>query len=132
MIYKQVKIYYNQLDMRTFYRVNHYRTGQGLWYNYQGDFTGLIHDRFSFCKNKDLAMDFDPDLVGWLSATPTVEELHQWFPHYDLTALAKDGWYLHEYNVPEEHCRFYDKFQHWLIRKGEERLMRIQNFGLPV
>lgn len=118
--------------MRTFYRVNHYRTGQGLWYDFHGKFTGLIHDRFTFCASRHLPMEFDPSIVGWLSVTPTVEELEQWFPWSDQKELAKHGWYLHEYDVPDEHCRFYTPHQHWLIKQGEEKLMRIQNFGYPV
>lgn len=118
--------------MRRFFRVNNYRTGQGLWYDWRGDFTGLIHKKFDFCQHRDLAMDFDPDLVGWLSVTPTLEELYHWFPEDDIRELAKHGWYVHEYEVAEEDCRFYERFQHWVIRQGSEKLIAFQNFGHPL
>jgi hypothetical protein len=74
--------------MKTFYRVNNKWTGQGLWYDYAGDFTGLIHDRFRFCKNHDLAMDFDPEIAGWLSATEQLDQLWFWFPKEDIARLV--------------------------------------------
>lgn len=49
--------------MQTFYRVCNNQSKQGLWYNFDGTFTGLIHDEFSFCQNATLRMDFDPELV---------------------------------------------------------------------
>ena len=111
--------------MRRFFRVNHYRTGQGLWYGWAGDFTGLIHNRFGFCKNTSLAMDFDPELVGWLSAAQSLEELDFWFNEEDISRLKRYGWYVHEYEVAEEDCRFYEKFNHWVIRQGAEKLIKI-------
>ncbi len=38
----------------TFFRVSHENTEQGLWYDFDGHFTGLIHSRFSFCQNHEL------------------------------------------------------------------------------
>lgn len=63
------------MSKNKFYRVCHKETLQGLWYDYKGQFTGLIHNDFNFCANKDLEMDFDPEIVGWLSATDTLENL---------------------------------------------------------
>jgi hypothetical protein len=42
--------------MKTFYRVNHEQTKQGLWYRFNGEFSGLIHNQFNFCQNKELKM----------------------------------------------------------------------------
>ena len=40
--------------MKTFYRVNHEQTKQGLWYKFEGEFSGLIHSEFKFCTNNEL------------------------------------------------------------------------------
>jgi hypothetical protein len=61
--------------MKTFYRVCNPKTEQGLWYDFKGKFTGLIHDEFNFCSNSSLAMPFDEELIGWLSATDSLDEL---------------------------------------------------------
>ena len=34
--------------MKRFYRVCNTDTQQGLWYHFDGKFTGLIHDDFNF------------------------------------------------------------------------------------
>ena len=75
----------------TYYRVSHRDTNQGLWYDRKGNFTGLIHTELNFCKNKDLQMPFDPELVGWLSATKTLEELFNWFTKEDIKLLETRG-----------------------------------------
>jgi hypothetical protein len=41
---------------KTFYRVCNNDSLQGLWYNYDGTFTGLIHNEFNFCVNNELKM----------------------------------------------------------------------------
>lgn len=111
--------------MKTFYRVNNKWTGQGLWYDYAGDFTGLIHDRFRFCKNNELAMDFDPEIAGWLSATEQLEQLWFWFPKEDIARLEEHGWFIHEYQVPADCVKWYERFQHWVIKQDSIRVSRI-------
>ena len=64
---------------KVFYRVANTETEQGLWYDFKGQFTGLIHSKFDFCMNTKLPMPFDPNIVGWLSATDTLEDLFNWF-----------------------------------------------------
>jgi hypothetical protein len=105
--------------MKTFYRVCSPETEQGLWYDYKGKFTGLIHDRFKFCKNSDLKMDFDPELVGWLSAVENLDDLYQWFTIEDIKALQECGWYIHEYESSD--WQFYDRFQHLIINQFSSR-----------
>jgi hypothetical protein len=74
--------------MKTFYRVCNDESKQGLWYKYDGNFTGLIHQYpFNFCKNHDLKMDFDDQLVGWLSAVENLDDLYQWFTVEDIKRL---------------------------------------------
>lgn len=53
-------------EEKVFYRVCNENTLRGLWYDYNGKFTGIIHNEFNFCKHKDLEMDYDPELVGWM------------------------------------------------------------------
>ena len=105
-----------------FYRVSNINTEQGLWYDFQGNFTGLIHDRFNFCLNNQLRMDFDPELVGYISAVETLEQLEKWFPQKDILQLEKMGWFIHEYEA--EDFKFYERFQHTVINQESSRLVR--------
>ena len=108
--------------MKTFYRVCNPETEQGLWYDYNGAFTGLIHHRFNFCKNNDLKMDFDDELVGWLSAVENLEDLYQWFTVEDIKRLQEFGWTIHEYEV--DNYRFYDRFKHPVICQKTSKLTK--------
>ena len=65
------------MEIKKYYRVCHKDTLQGLWYDYKGNFTGLIHDQFNLCKNNELRMEFDDEIVGWLSATDS-PRYHNW------------------------------------------------------
>ena len=82
-----------------YYRIAHENTNQGLWYEASGNFTGLIHNEFNFCMNKDLPMPFDAEIVGWLSATKTLEELYNWFSKDDIEKLEKHGWFITVYEA---------------------------------
>lgn len=107
--------------MKTFYRVSNIDTQQGLWYNFQGKFTGLIHKDFNFCKNKDLEMDFDEELVGYLSVTDSLDTLYNWFSKEDILELQKHGYFIHVYQT--DSYKFYEKFQHLVIKKSESILV---------
>ena len=85
--------------MLKFYRVCNNKTKQGLWYTQEGIHTGLIHNEFNFCMNTNLPMPFDPDLVGWLSATDSLEELFNWFPKEDVERLENHGWFITVYEA---------------------------------
>jgi hypothetical protein len=98
-------------------------TLQGLWYTYDGEFTGLIHDRFNFCQNNKLEMEFDPTIVGWLSAVENLEDLWVWFSKEDIRALQEHGWFIHEF-VTEE-ARFYERFQHTVIKQDVSRVTQL-------
>lgn len=108
--------------MKQFYRISNAETEQGLWYDFEGKFTGLIHNKFNFCKNNSLPMDFDPALVGYLSAADTLKKLYEWFPIEDILELQKHGYYLHIYET--DNYKFYDKFQHNVIKQSESTLIR--------
>lgn len=106
-----------------YYRVCHEDTLQGLWYAYNGNFTGLIHDRFNFCANNQLKMDYDPEIVGWLSAVKELEDLWAWFTQSDIQALQKHGWFIHEFESSES--KFYERFQHTIIKQDRSKVVRI-------
>ena len=108
---------------KIYYRVCHKDTLQGLWYTFNGDFTGLIHNEFNFCQNKDLKMDFDEEIVGWLSATESLESLWQWFSKEDIIELQKYGWYIHEFEAKD--CRFYERFQHFVIKQESAKVLKV-------
>lgn len=108
-----------------YYRVCNKKTLQGLWYDYKGQFTGLIHEEFSFCTNNKLEMDFDPEIVGWLSATDSLASLYKWFSRKDIVALQKHGWYIHEFEAVD--VKFYDKFQHLIIKQKTSKVIQIIN-----
>lgn len=97
--------------MKTFYRVANSQTNQGLWYDRQGNFTGLIHDKFNFCQNRDLEMPFDKDIVGWLSATDDLDSLWHWFSKDDIKKLEEHGYFITAYTA--ESYRYHQN--HWVI-----------------
>lgn len=84
---------------KTFYRIANEETKQGLWYDSKGNFTGLIHNKFNFCMNKDLPMPFDPEIVGWLSATDSLEDLFNWFSKDDIERLESHGYFITVYEA---------------------------------
>jgi hypothetical protein len=108
--------------MKTFYRVCNPESEQGLWYDFKGEFTGLIHTKFDFCVNSKLEMPFDDDLIGWLSATDTLENLWELFNDEDIKRLQEHGWYIYEYEV--ENYRFYDKHKHYVICQNTSKIIK--------
>lgn len=108
------------METKTFYRVANHQTNQGLWYNIDGDFTGLIHTKFNFCKNTDLPMPFDEYLVNYLSSTETIEELFVWFPLEDIKRLEYFGYYITVFESSE----YKYNVNHWLIRKETAKFIK--------
>ena len=106
--------------MKTFYRVSHVETQQGLWYDINGSFTGLIHNQMNFCKNNGLLMDFDEEIVGYLSAVPSIEDLYKWFTREDIFKLQEHNFFIHVYESDD--FKFYEKFQHHVINKNNSLL----------
>lgn len=109
--------------MKIFYRVSHIETQQGLWYDFKGKFTGLIHNDFTFCKNNQLKMDFDKELIGWLSAVDKLEDLWEWFSQEDIKQLQNHGWFIHKYEA--ENYKFYERFQHLVIEQKTSTIKEI-------
>jgi hypothetical protein len=108
---------------KTFYRVCHKDTLQGLWYDYKGNFTGLIHEDLNFCANNELRMDFDPEIVGWLSATESLEQLWRWFTKDDIQKLQDHGWFIHEFEAID--YKVYERFQHIVINQETSTVTRL-------
>lgn len=104
---------------KTFYRVANSDTEQGLWYTFKGEFTGLIHSEFNFCMNTSLPMPFDKSIVGWLSATETLEELFNWFSRDDIKRLEGHGYFITIYESSE--YRYHEN--HWLIDQSSSILL---------
>ena len=111
------------MSKKIYYRVCHKDTLQGLWYDYKGSFTGLIHGKFNFCINNKLEMDFDEELVGWLSATDSLESLYHWFPIDDIVSLQEHGWFIFEFEA--EDVKFYERFQHLVIKQDTSKVIRM-------
>jgi len=116
------------MENNLFYRVCHKDTLQGLWYDYKGDFTGLIHNELNFCLHNGLAMDFDEEIVGWLSATNSLETLYNWFPITDILKLQEHGYYIHTFEATD--VKFYDRFQHTIIKQETSVPKQIISFEM--
>lgn len=104
---------------KRFYRVGNTDTNQGLWYDYNGEFTGLIHTKFNFCRASALPMPYDETVVGWLSTTDTLENLFHWFNEEEIKELEKHGYYLSIFEA--EDYREYEN--HWLIKQDTSVLI---------
>lgn len=101
------------MEKKVFYRVANHLSKQGLWYDYDGEFTGLIHDKYDFCTNADLPMPYEEEVVGWLSSVDKLEDLFFWFTKEDIRQLEKYGYGLGVYEATE--YRQYEN--HWLIKQ---------------
>jgi hypothetical protein len=108
------------MEKKIFYRVSNTDTNQGLWYSIDGVFTGLIHNEFKFCTNSSLKMPFDNNVLGYLSCTDTIENLHLWFPKEDIKKLELNHFFLHEYE--SEDYKEYEN--HWLFNQESATLIR--------
>lgn len=106
------------MEKKLFYRVANNKTQQGLWYNFAGGFTGLIHEKFDFCMNTKLPMPYDKNIVGWLSATDTLEDLFNWFSRDDIEKLEQYGYRITTYEAAE--YKFHNN--HWIIKQDSSML----------
>lgn len=105
--------------MKKFYILSNIETEQGLWYDFKGNFTGIIQTKFTFCKNNDLPMPFDQNIVGWLSATETLEELYNWFTIEDIEKLENFGFCISIYETDD--YKYYNN--HWIINQKTSKFI---------
>lgn len=109
------------METKIFYRIGNVKTKQGLWYDYDGNFTGLIHDKFSFCTNSKLPMPYDPKIVGWLSTTDKLNDLFLWFTKEDIKNLEPFG-----YGITIFEATDYKIFEnHWVINQ-QNSIFKVQ------
>ena len=101
---------------KTFYRVGK-EDYSGLWYNQQGEFHGLIHNLELL--NKNLPMPFDKEIVGWLSATDSLEDLKNWFNEDDMKILEPLGYKILAYKTSS--YRFHNN--HYVINQRESKII---------
>lgn len=110
------------VEKRTFYRIGNKHTYQGVWYNIDGEFVGLIHNIFDFCQNNELQMDYDPEIVGYLSVADNLDTLYYWFPIEDIIKLQGEGWEIQVYETDD--YKFYERHQHYIINKNNSKLIQ--------
>lgn len=122
--------YFLNPNMKRFYRVCNTETQQGLWYDFTGKFTGFIHDKFNFYKNTELKMEFDEELVGYLSATDSLDTLYNWFTKEDIIKLQEHGYFIHVYETDD--FKFYERFQHQVISQKNSILVEKLVLGLDI
>lgn len=68
-------------------------------------------------------MPYDERLVGWLSATETLEELFKWFTNEDIKNLKPHGFTIVEY----ETCEYKRHENHWVIKQDCSNVVRFVN-----
>jgi hypothetical protein len=106
------------MKLKVFYRVANNTTKQGLWYDFKGNFTGVIHTKFDFCMNSTLLMPYDSSIKGWLSATDTFSTLFFWFSKEDILRLQEHGYRIAVYAASD--FRYYNN--HWIIKQDNSIL----------
>lgn len=99
---------------KLFYRVGT-DSKEGLWYDKEGNFTGLIHTEFDFCGASSLQMPFEQTLVGYLSVADTLEHLYTWFSRDEILRLQHKGYSIYEYLATD--FKFYDMYKHNVINQ---------------
>ena len=84
--------------MKKFYRVENPTTKNGLWYDKNGQFTGVIHeDKFKKLQNNNLPMPYNSEIVDFLSVAESLEDLDKWFNEKDMEILKPYGYVIAEY-----------------------------------
>jgi len=111
--------------MRLFYRVG-VDTAEGLWYTPEGEYTGKIHDEFSWLKASELKMPYDKEVVGYLSVADSIEDLYKWFDKEEIIRLQKLGFKVYEYEATD--WKFYEPYQHNLINQKTSKIKNIIEF----
>jgi len=106
---------------KLFYRVGDSHKKAGLWYSWDGKFTGKIHSEFKFCAASNLSMPFDENLVGMLSCTESLEQLAEWFPAEDVARLSEFGYQVLEYAATD----YRKHANHYVINQQTSRITNV-------
>ncbi len=102
------------MNTKLFYRIDS-DSLTGLWYNKEGLHTGLIHKELTWLGASSLTMPFEPELVGYISVTDSLEHLYTWFPKFEILKLQELGFSILEYSSND--VKFYDFYQHNVIHQ---------------
>lgn len=97
---------------KLFYRIGT-DSKEGLWYNKDGTFSGIIHNEFTWLNASSLQMPHEPQLVGYLSVADSLEHLYQWFTKDEILKLQNMGFSIFEYDATD--WKFYDLYKHNVI-----------------
>lgn len=107
---------------KIFYRVENPKTQNGLWYDIEGNFTGIIHgNEFNMLQNHKLTMPFNKYIQGWLSCVEKIEEIEAWFNKEDMKILRPKGYMLSEY----ESTDFKKVDGHWIMKRETSKRIRL-------
>lgn len=88
--------------LKQVFRIANLDPNRGLWYSPGGNFTGEIHNEFSFCRSSALKMPYNEELASdWRSATGTALELLHWFNLEELKQLEKHNFFVAIYLASE-------------------------------
>lgn len=111
----------------TLYRVGRADNAQGLWYDGQGAYTGLIHNLKDGAAGA-LPMGFDPIFRAegrrWISVTESLETLKRWFSEQDMRELLPQGYVVQEIDAVEHRRYFFEGFNHEVYADGDALAVR--------
>lgn len=65
-------------------------------------------------------MPFDPEIVGWLSATESLEDLFNWFSEEDILRLTEYGYSIALYEATEYKLHN----NHWVIKRDSSKFKK--------
>ena len=71
------------------YRIEHKKSKAGMWYDYNGEYNGLIKT-LSEGKSKHIPMLLRPKLddKNWFSGVLSLQQLLEWFSNKDIEVLT--------------------------------------------
>ena len=107
------------METKIFYRIANTETNQGLWYDIEGNFTGLIHSKFDFCANTKLPMPYDENIVGYLSTTDKLVDLFNWFTKDDIIKLEEYGYFITVFESDD----YLTYENHWIIKQDSAKII---------
>jgi len=84
------------------YRIEHKDTENGMWYNKDGSYNGLIHE-LSNAQAKDFPMDYDEkySLKNLISGVKDFNQLLEWFSRRDIEELMERGYQIYKFIAKE-------------------------------